>query len=522
MKQKMEKKWVAPFILAAVCLIQLCFFISVGSQKSHLMCDELFTYGAANCRGGIMMDFPLNEWRDKGDYMEYVTPGEDAFSYEIPYDNQAMDVHPPLYYYLIHTIASMYPDTFSFWTGVGLNLVLLLGCTVALYFLVKELFGSKVCALLVSACYGLTYGALNTMLFIRMYMLFAVVLLLHLLVYAKYWEKPGIPKKGYLFLGLTLVAGALTQYYFLIAAFFLAAWYTIKLLLQKRWKETGCYLGTIAVSAGVSLALFPPMWNQIFHGTRGTQAQETFLMLKGYAKSLLGMFQIISSQMFRGYLGWLLGTVAVLLVIYSVWKKRLPVRELSKTLPVIFMAAGYFLLVTKVAPYITDRYMMPIYPVVFLLVFGFLYWLVRNLLKKEVISALVCAALGLFLCLPQLKGQIPGYAYSYVQPHADLLREYADKKAVYIDREFYWWEYYDIVQLMKEHDAYYVISYSRIVQEWIDSALEATGDDDEVIVYIGNSGLDEEIKEYIQETLDAREMVLLDQYSRWTIYRAVR
>lgn len=522
MKNILQKKWTIALLLGIICLIQLCFFIHAGSRKCHLMCDELFTYGAANYRGGIMMDFPLNEWLDEEDYMEYVTPGEDAFSYEIPYDNQALDVHPPLYYYLIHTISSIHPDTFSFWTGVGLNLVLLLGCTMVLYFLVKELFGSKVCALLVSACYGLTYGAMNTMLFIRMYMLFAAVLLLHLLVYAKYWEKPEIPKKGYLFLGLTLVAGALTQYYFLIAAFFLAAWYTIRLLLQKRWKETGCYLGTIAVSAGVSLALFPPMWNQIFHGTRGTQAQETFLMMKGYAKNLLGMFQIISGQMFRGYLGWFLGAMVLLLIVGGIAKKRLPVSEWSKTLPVIFMAVGYFLLVTKVAPELTDRYMMPIYPVVFLLVFGFLYWLVRELLKKEVISGLVCAALGLFLCLPQLQGKIPEYSYIYMKPHVDLIREYADKKAVYIDQQFYWWEYYDVVQMLKEHDFYYVISYSQIVQEWIDSALAATEDDDEVIVYIGNAGLDEEMKEYIRETLDAREMVLLDQYSRWTIYRAVR
>ena len=63
-------------------------------KKSFLMCDELFTYGAANYDGGIMMEFPLNDWMTGDVFMDYVTPQENAFSYDIPYDNQALDVHP--------------------------------------------------------------------------------------------------------------------------------------------------------------------------------------------------------------------------------------------------------------------------------------------------------------------------------------------------------------------------------------------------------------------------------------------
>lgn len=522
MKNLINSKKIPGILLVAICLIQLAVSLYFGSQKSFLMCDELFTYGAANYDGGIMMEFPLNDWMTGDVFMDYVVPQENAFSYDIPYHNQTLDVHPPLYYYLIHTIASFQPYEFSYWTGIGLNIALFLGCAVALYFLVCELVNNKGCALLASLLYGLSYGGLNTMLFIRMYMLFALALLLHLLVYAKYWEREKIPMKGYIFLGLTLVLGAMTQYYFLIAAFFLGVWYTFRLLFGKRFRELGIYLGTVAAAAALSLSLFPPMWDQIFHGSRGTQAQSKFWVFEGYPRSLLNMFDIISDQMFRGYLWPVLGAIVVLIALFVLRFKRLPLKESMKMLPVVFMSAGYFLLVTKIAPEITDRYMMPLFPIVLLLAICFFYMLFGRLAFRKEASLAVCAVFGLFLCIPILKGTVPAYAYSGMKAHTELMKQYADKKAVYIDREFYWWEYYSLMQVMRENSDFYVISYAQIIQDEIDSALEYAGGDDEVIVYVGNTALDEEITEYIKNTVKAKEMIPLDQFSRYTVYRAVR
>ena len=523
MKNLTMNKKTAGILLALICVIQLAVSLHVGSEKSFLMCDELFTYGAANYDGGIMMEFPLNDWKNGDVFMDYVTPQENAFSYDIPYVNQSLDVHPPLYYYLIHTISSFHPYEFSYWTGVGLNIVLFLGCTVTLYFLVYELVKSRACALLASLFYALSYGGLNTMLFVRMYMLFALALLLHLLAYVRYWEREKIPARGYVFLGFTLVLGAMTQYYFLIAAFFLGVWYTLKLLAGKRFRELGIYLGTVAAAAAVSLTLFSPMWDQIFHGSRGTQAQDKFWVLAGFPRALLNMFDIISDQMFRGYLWPVLGVLAALLLVFVIRFRRLPLKEGGKLLPVIFMAAGYFLLVTKIAPEVTDRYMMPLFPVVLLLAVCALYVLVHGLLPvRKQLALAVCAAFGLFLCVPVLQGTIPTYSYNWMKPHTELMKQYADKKAVYIDREFYWWEYYDLMQVMRENSDFYVISYAKIIQDDIDSALEYAAEDEEVIVYVGNTALDAEITEYIKNTVQAREMIPLDQFNRYTVYRAVR
>ena len=51
MKKISISKKTAGILLTVICLIQLGVSLYFGSQKSFLMCDELFTYGAANYDG---------------------------------------------------------------------------------------------------------------------------------------------------------------------------------------------------------------------------------------------------------------------------------------------------------------------------------------------------------------------------------------------------------------------------------------------------------------------------------------
>ena len=62
------------------------------------------------------------------------------FDYASVYYNQTQDVHPPLFYFLLHTVCSLFPGSFTKWTGLGMNFVLLGGTLAALYALGMELF----------------------------------------------------------------------------------------------------------------------------------------------------------------------------------------------------------------------------------------------------------------------------------------------------------------------------------------------------------------------------------------------
>ena len=64
----------------------------------------------------------------------------DRFNYASVYYNQTQDVHPPLFYFCCKRCAHYFPGSFTKWTGLGMNFVLLGGTLAALYALGMELF----------------------------------------------------------------------------------------------------------------------------------------------------------------------------------------------------------------------------------------------------------------------------------------------------------------------------------------------------------------------------------------------
>ena len=232
------------------------------------------------------------------------------------------------------------------------------------------------------------------------------------------------------------------------------------------------------------------------------------------------MFSYVNEQLFGGFLIGLLFLAAVLLAVY-VWKrKRFPWKELDSLFPVLFMTGGYFVLVTKIAPYITDRYLMPIYPFVYLIVMGGICWLLGKFVKQRAAWA-ICGAAFLGMSVGTFAREVPEYAFVDFRPHLELAGEYSDNYCVYIDREYDWWEYYNVVQLLKEYKGFYCISYAAITDD-IRGGMEKLDGEKQVIVCVGNSELDEEITAYIGETVRAKKMTLIDEYNRWKIYLAER
>lgn len=504
-----------------ICFIQLCILGYFGRQKAYLMCDELFTYTSSNNAEIQAFDMPLNEWLDKGWYLSQCAAMEEhTFEYAIPYRNQAADVHPPLYYILMHTLSSFVPGKISFAAGVGLNIFFMLGCTILLYCLTKEIFGNTKIALLTASLFGITYGACNMVLFIRMYTMFAFLLLVHAYIYIHFLEKSELTWKSYLFLGITLILGVLTHYYFILAAFFLVVWYFIKLWYKKRFREECIFHVSIEVCALICLMIFPAMWKHIFNDYRGEGARKNLVQLNGFAGNLKTMFQYIDKQLFGGLLLFLILVAVGFMAIYLYRKKKFPWKELEKLWPVLFMTGGYFVLVTKIAPFITDRYLMPLYPFVFLIVVGGSLWLLKEIFPFRMVFA-AGAVFFAGLSLHGLGQGAPAYAYTGFTAHSNLAKQYSNTYCVYIDREFNWWDYYGVIQLLKEYKGFYCISYAAITDD-IKVGMKQIREEDEVIVYVGNSELDEEITSYIQETVGAEEMVLIDEYERWKIYLGER
>lgn len=522
MKEKLRDNKRTILILVLIAAVQLAVALFWACQKDYLFFDEVFSYPAANTLREEQLEFKGNAWMDETWFQDYMgASGEARFDYTIPYENQMTDVHPPLFYMLLHTACSMVPGRFSYLAGMSFNIILFLGSSLLLYFLGKAVFGRKECGMLAAFLYGISYGGLNTMVYIRMYMLMTFVALAHALVYLTDMEKEKIPKRGYVLLAVTLVAGVLSQYYFLFFAFFFGVWYTIRFLREKRYKTLWSYLGTVFASAAVSLILWPAMLHHLFGGVRGEEAQENFLSFSGYFADLKEMFRLISNEMFTNLLPVILGALG-LLVLLVYWKERTVGKRLWKKMsPLLFAGTGYFLLVTKVAPYQVERYVMPLYPFVLLVVAAVAYLLLAKFVPQKLSAAVcVCGFGGLFL-IHMLHSGIP---YTYAKNESNIARhtiteQYHDNYAMYIsdNGECHW---FDPMQMLKEYKAFYHV-YDLTTVEQTKNDMAVLEGETKLVVYLRRERTVEEANEFLGQVFPGQKLDeenLLNEDEEWNVY----
>ena len=128
------------FILAIILLtIILCLtYVHFGSTNIGYDGDEVFSYLSSNAEQGYKKLAALKDhtWYPSSYFRNALSvPSSCQFHYEIPIRNQATDVHPPIYYMLLHTICSFFPESFSMWYGISLNILLTLLSLIVLFFL---------------------------------------------------------------------------------------------------------------------------------------------------------------------------------------------------------------------------------------------------------------------------------------------------------------------------------------------------------------------------------------------------
>ena len=124
MKNTKTKRMLA---VAALLAVGLALMLYYAAHKQGYHVDELYTYELANYPGGFyaLEDGYMDSWHDGSFYSAVLTPGR-PFDYTIPWNNQKIDVHPPLYYCLIYTAESLFPQLGLPWVGLLPNFVCIL------------------------------------------------------------------------------------------------------------------------------------------------------------------------------------------------------------------------------------------------------------------------------------------------------------------------------------------------------------------------------------------------------------
>ncbi len=336
-------------------------------------------------------------WITSGQFRDYVTvDGSDAFDYLSVYFNVKDDNHPPVHFMLLHTMSSLFPGTLSPWLGCAINLICV-GITLWLMLRLgrqlSEIFGmeeqGRLLGILAVLLYGLSTGALASVLLIRMYCLLSCLCVALLSMHVEKWKEHGFDRSNKGLIAIT-VLGFLTQYFFLFYCILLAAVTAAGLLCSKRMRELWIYIRSMVVAAVIGLVLFPFAIADVFSSGRGVEALDNLTSgFAGYGARLLAFARILADRTVGDLL---LGAGCVTAVVLAVvlWYRRHRGQELSMSREVrgilcmlIIPVVGYYLLASRMSPYLVDRYVMPMFPMIALLFALLLCCLGKRLAKAS-------------------------------------------------------------------------------------------------------------------------------------------
>lgn len=399
MSKKRKQQYI--LVMAALLLLQLAVLFYYGSRKAGFHEDELYTYYSSNKTAGLFVND--RQWTQGEELRnDFVVLGGEGFRYDVVWQMQSWDVHPPLYYFLFHTICSLFPGVFSKWLGIAVNLIAYVGSYILLAYTAytavrcggaaeqgatcaaiygEEAWGKKkaeILSFLVCLFWGFSGAVISGVMFIRMYQLLTFFVLLCLSLHLQAIFKQDFRIRSFLLpLALTVFLGFLTQYYYIIFHFFLGAGFCFYLLRKKKIRELFSYAAACAAGLLAALIYYPPALSHIFRGYRGTEAVSEFGNASNTLDRLRFFWGLFDDYVMNDTLSiWIL-ILALMAVTMGYLKKRgkLPDREINPAAALmLFAAAGYFFTVSKTALLLgetSNRYQLPIYGILcLLLIYG--------------------------------------------------------------------------------------------------------------------------------------------------------
>lgn len=513
----MKEKVLFTCSVLAAGLLLILVYVYFGNTKIGYDGDELFSYMSSNMEGGYkkMLQYQDHEWQNTEMFDTALKAKEGhRFQYGMVAQNQADDTHPPVYYFLLHTVCSFFPGQFSMWFGIGLNMILMLLTLIVFYIAVNHFLENRWISLALSLCFGMTYGAINLVLFIRMYTLLLLIHTLFFYFAIRMWEtavreKGRIGVKWFAAQVLLIWGGTMTQYYFLIYFFFVSLLLCMGFCWKKYWKLFWQYIGASAVSGILCCVFYPIMLKHIFGGYRGKESAYKLVKGQGFTEDLRSMWEILSRQLFQRHLT-VLCLVLLLITAVLLYVKRMEWKTVRGLLLCFLPNLLFFVTITRIAPYMIDRYIAPIYAVVYLLLAVWIIAVVRALLpeRREKPGKWIGIALIAVLSVHRM-GAVEQSRYWY-QERYDALESAAEgiDACIYVSGDSYNWKMWGKFLEFQRYDRLYFIDGTKWNPVFIED------EPDKVVLYIDKVIPEDTWKEQLELYSDYRhfEMIYSEDY----------
>lgn len=475
MKEK-TGRYLCAGLLAALLLLQLAALLYAGSRKQDLHIDEYYSYILSNSYETDRISHTPQVWNTwlSGDAFRpflAVESGE-GFAYDRVYRNNSLDAHPPLFYFLLHTVCSLAPGSSDPWLGLGMNIALTLATQLCLFFLARSVLKSDLWALLPVAVYGGMGAFFDNTLFIRMYPLLTLLTVLTVWLHFRLLQKPESRARACWCFAVTFL-GIFTQYYFAIFACLLAAACCLWQLIRKDWKGLAFYAAGMLLSVGLVFLLYPAGITQITGSETnnvGKEVMGNLLDLSGWAGAIRSLTRQVVTSALAGLkpLGWpwvALGTAGIGAACFLGRKKeQTQAVKLGSALGFCAIVAGTVLLIAHISgAFVYLRYVYHLFPLFALAAALVLRWVAGKLrLHQWVVAACV---LGIMSGSAVTYAANDSCAYLYrdrAQNYANLL-EVCQNRPVIILNNGTTYQPTGLLGLILQLDRVYMADYSKMM-----------------------------------------------------------
>ena len=399
------------------------FYNQVWNSKNKItnIKNYFFHYDTLKKDETLSKEIPI--FRQKEDALTYLTIGKgDVLNYFSVYYNQARDVHPPLFYFLVHFVSTIFYGQFSKYIIFTINLVFFVG-TLWIIKKIMEKLDIKKMAIPTMILYGASMGCISTVMFQRMYMMLTFFSVLYLYLTIKFVQEDFKIEKKYPWI-FTILFGFLTQYYFCIYIVFVFLLVSAYLFAKKEYQKLGRYFLVHVIAAVIGILFYPASIYHIFFSYRGLgDGREV-------AKPIIQSCIYYFSQIYKLFgMKHLLFLILVLYFILILKNKAKIDREKIFYCSLIFLpSVMYLFTIAKIAPFLgedyTSRYIMLLFPIIAV---GVAY-LFSFATKKQGIFFTI----SLLLSVNGLYYNEPVYLYKDYQKAMNIATTYKDDYFVYV------------------------------------------------------------------------------------------
>lgn len=448
-------------LVIIICSIML-FFIK---EKEGFHEDEMFSYGSSNCIenhvfqpygktefAGVVFDneifktknpiknamYYLNHpsefqekldeeekrehpiWKTKEEAIEYVTiQKKDILNFFSVYFNQATDVHPPLFYFIVHIVSSLYLDKFSKYIIFSVNIFIFIGCCIMIKKILENIKKEKI-AIPSLILYGFSMGAISTVMFQRMYMLLTFFILAYTYIVVKIINNNfKIDKSLMKMLMRIILLGFLTQYYFVV--YCIGLFIILEIIMYKNGKKKEMInLFKIHIkSAFIGILIYSPSIYHIFFSYRGiTTIKDDYYMMD----FLKVVFEAYNINLFLG--------IILLLICVFICIKYLIKKKDYIPFSLLFAIIIYLIIISKISPYLDLRYIMGILPLVSIIFFIIFDKIIKNVNDNVIVVLMILVSI---FSLYSLKENTPQYLYKGYSNNIKIAKENSNLKFIYIE-----------------------------------------------------------------------------------------